>query len=213
MIKLDEIFPVEALAPVAGGAIIWFAANWSFLAPEVIGPRLAEKYYTPACLAAVQDGRAAHAEKRRTLIEAGRQKVDQATDEFRRQAAGQVSAFWGTLLGGHDRQGQAVLNQHGATLNSWGNPAIAAAAREFRQRQSLAVAAEIAQYDKEAAAGILHSAPAQYCRCVVSVGFKDRIELAAYTATLRLYTTETISRLKDGTMLHEAPSCGKTPIV
>ena len=42
---------------------------------------------------------------------------------------------------------------------------------------------------------------------------KERLDLAAFTATLRLYTPPAIRRFEDGTMLHEAKACGIPPVV
>ena len=72
---------------------------------------------------------------------------------------------------------------------------------------------QLAARDREARKGVIYSTPAQFCGCVVAEGLKERVDLAAFTATLRLYTPPAIRRLEEGAMLHDAKACGTVPSV
>jgi hypothetical protein len=68
--------------------------------------------------------------------------------------------------------------------------------------------------EREARAGILHATPAAFCGCVVDEGLmKDRFQLAAHTASLRLFTPDGVRRLQDGTIFNDARACGRPPVV
>ncbi|NKE48775.1 hypothetical protein HB662_28680 [Roseomonas frigidaquae] len=222
MFKLDEFFPVESIGPFIGGALIWFAANYLFIGPDIIGPRLAAKYYMPACTAAVTDGRRVRAEQVATARRESEAQLQIMMQDLARQAGSQAQAqlggILGTILDGYGREGAAFRNRYGGQMDGWLGglmaPALRAQLQQRYQQERSALAALFDREEREARRGIVHATPAQFCGCVVSEGLKDRIELATFTATLRLYTPQTIRRLEEGTMVQSTtPACGSAPIV
>jgi len=211
--RLAELFPIQSIGPLIGGAILWFALNYLYIAPNLIGPRLAAKYYTPACLAAVKDGRQAFQSETASLIEAFKKQQVALAEGLQRQMQQGVAGVFGMMLGG--RPGSAeYFRKHGDTVQEWGNsiagmgsPAIA----ERLRTEQRAFETQLAAREREAKKGIVYTAPAQFCGCVITEGMKERVDLAAFTATLRLYTPPAIRRFEDGTMLHEAKACGTPP--
>lgn len=221
MVKWAEFFPLESLGPFLGGALLWFAANYLVIGPEIIGPRLAQRYYLPACQAAVQDGRRERAEHIRTLRQRAEEQLQAAMQEAARQVQGQVQSGVGGVLGslfsGYGREGQQFLQRYGGQMNSWMNGMTAPVLQQQMQQRYQAARAALAQQfeeqEREARRGILHPTPAGFCGCIVSEALDDRMELAAFTASLRLYTPAGIRRLKDGTALTGPGPCGSAPLV
>lgn len=209
-----ELFP-QIIKPVIGGAVIWFALNYLYIAPELIGPRLAAKYYAPACLAAVADGRQARQGETASLMKAFKERQEALARSLQQQQQQAAGSFLGTLLGGHPGS-EEFFRKHGNTVQGWQNNMAARGApviMERLQAEEQAFRGKMEARDQEAKKGILYTTPAQFCGCVISEGMKERIDLAAFTATLRLYTPPAIRRFEDGTMLHEARACGTPPTV
>lgn len=213
--RLSELFPIQSIGPLIGGALIWFAVNYLYIGPELIGPRLAAKYYLPACVAAVQDGKQAFQTETASLRDAFTRGQEQLAQTLRQQMQQGVAGMFGMMLGGRPGSDK-FFRQHGETVQGWtnsltdmGSPAVA----ERLQSEQRAFEARMAEREKDARKGVIYPAPAQFCGCVVGEGLKERVDLAAFTATLRLYTPSAIRRLADGTMLHDAKACGTVPSV
>lgn len=213
--RLAELFPVESIGPLLGGVLIWFAVNYLYIGPELIGPRLAAKYYGPACLAAVQDGREARTNEVASLRQAFQQQQAALAQSLQQQMQAATSGFFGALLGGRPGSDE-FFRQHGNTVQGWSNSMAGMATPAIQQRLQREEAAfrdKMEEREREAKKGILYASPVQFCGCVITEGMKERIDLAAFTATLRLYTPPAIKKLGDGTMLHEAKACGSPPMV
>lgn len=213
--RLSELFPIQSIGPLIGGALIWFAINYLYLGPELIGPRLAAKYYMPACIAAVAEGREEYQNKTTSLRQAFAQSQEELARTMRQTMQQGVGGMFGTMLGGRPGSDK-FFRKHGDTVQGWTNsltdmasPAIA----DRLQSEQRAFEARMAEREKDARRGVIYPAPAQFCGCVVTEGLKERVDLAAFTATLRLYTPPAIRRLADGTMLHDARACGTVPSV
>lgn len=212
MFKLSEILPVESVGPLLGGIAVWFGLNYLVIGPELIGPRLAEKYYVPACVAAVADGRQARAQETEGLRAIFERDLRARMEGVQRQVQTQGNAFLGALFGGQPG-GQELANRLGGSMGAWTNNLAAPALLERVQAERLAFASQVEQRDAALRRSIVYKAPPQFCGCVVAEGLKDRIELAAFTSTLRLYTPASVRKLADGTMLHDVKSCGAAPVV
>lgn len=220
MFKFEEFFPVESIAPLLGGVLIWFGLNCFFIGPSIIGPRSAEKYYLPACMSAVQTGKQAHAEELQTLREQGEAQIQETMQNVARQtgqaAQGTLNTMLGGLFGGYPG-GEEFMARHGDTLRGWGAgqaaPYLQAALQERLQNERADLVKRLTARQEEARRGVLHPSPAAFCGCVVSEGLSDRLELAAYSASLRIYAPPAIERLADGTMIHNTKQCGSVPVV
>lgn len=213
--RLSELFPIQSIGPLLGGVLIWFVINYLYIGPELIGPRLAAKYYLPACMAAVKDGRTAFQEETTSLQKAFAVAQQKLADELRGQMQQGATQLLGTIFGGRPGS-EAFFKQHGSTLQGWANNMAGAGLGVIGDRlqaQKAEFNRGMAEREKEARKGVIYPAPAQYCSCVVGEGLKERVDLAAFTSTLRLYTPPAIRRLSDGTMLHEARACGTMPTV
>ena len=210
-----ELFPIQSIGPLIGGALVWFAINYIYIAPELIGPRLAAKYYHPACMAAVKDGRQAHQNEVANLKQAFAKQQEALAASLQQQVQQSTGGLFGMLLGGRPGS-EEFFKKHGKTVEGWGNSIAATAnptiAARLRDEQR-AFDNQLAAREAEARKGVVYAAPAQFCGCVISEGMKERLDLAAFTATLRLYTPPAIRRFEDGTMLHEAKACGIPPVV
>ena len=219
-----ELFPIESIAPLVGGAALWLAFNYFFLAPEVLGPRLAEKYYQPACLAAVASGRQSFQQEMQQARENGLAQIQRTMQEVSREVAGaaqaQIGAGLGMLFGGRPGSDR-FMQRHGETLNQWAGQAVAP---HLQQALNQRFANERAALDRvlqtrqrEAEQGVVHRAPAPFCGCVVSEGMAqglaEGLDLAAFTSTLRLYKPRVIRQLDDGSRIQATTTCGKPPLV
>lgn len=212
--RLSELFPIQSIGPLIGGILLWFGFNYLYLGPELIGPRLGAKYYHPACMAAVTDGREAYHRETLTLLEAYRARQAEIVQAMQQRAQAGANNALGLLFGGRPGSDE-FMRRHGGTLQGWMNnnmaPGVAVAIEQRLQAEQQAFTGQMAEREKEARRGVVYSAPAQFCGCVVNEGLKERVDLAAFTATLRLYTPPGIRRLADGTMLHDAKACGSVP--
>ena len=213
-----ELFPIESIAPLIGGAIVWFGLNYLFLAPEVLGPRLAEKYYRPACLAAVATGRQGFQQEMQQARENGLAQIQRTMEEVTRQVAGQAQASIGTGLGalfGGRPGSERFMQRHGDTLNQWAGQAMAPALQQvLNQRLAQergALDRQLQTRQREAEQGVIHRTPAPFCGCVVSEGLAEQIDLAAFTSTLRLYAPRVIQQLNNGSRIMATTSCGRPP--
>ncbi|SFJ62062.1 hypothetical protein [Aerobium aerolatum] len=209
MIDWRDFFPVDALAPLIGGLLLWFGVNYLVLAPNVIGPRLAEKYYTPACLASVEAGRAELAQRFAAADAEWLERAEKNSREIRQKYSGSGGVFGG-IIGMYGAEGQRFMQKHGNTLSQWGSGPL-------EQAISQGLAEARAQYDAKRKAEIdelrraqrYSDAPA-FCGCNVAAGMSDKLDLALFTSTVRLYKPAGIADLEAGRVFDQ---CGTAPVV
>lgn len=216
-----ELFPVEGIAPLLGGILVWFGLNYLFIAPDIIAPRLAARYYLPACQTAVAEGRQARQSHVARLIQQGEAALQQAAQMAQQQAQQRSQQATGTVLGmlfGGRPGSEEFLNRYGGQMQGWAAqqsaPAVGMAVQQQVEQQRRAFIQQMQTEEREARAGIVHATPAAFCGCVVEDGLmKDRFQLAAYTASLRVFTPDGVRRLQDGTIYNDARACGRPPVV
>ena len=216
-----ELFPVEGIAPLLGGILVWFGLNYLFIAPEIIAPRLAERYYFPACQSAVAEGRQARQRYVVELVKRGEAALAQAAQMAQQQAQQRSQQATGTVLGmlfGGRPGSDEFMSRYGAQMQGWAAqqaaPAVGMAVQQQVEPQRRAFMQQMQAEEREARAGIIHATPAAFCGCVVEEGLmKDRFQLAAYTASLRVFTPDGVRRLQDGTIFNDARACGRPPVV
>lgn len=202
MIDWKEFFPVDALAPIVGGLIVWFGLNYIYLAPHVVAPRLAEKYYTPICLSAVKGGGtalAARLAENETKFAGYLQKLE---NDIRSKLAGDV----GTAFGQLGEFGGALLQIYGGGVQSQVDSAIADRLRAERDSFDRQQAAAV----EEARRGVRYPDPAAYCRCNVDQGLSNKFDMALYTATARLFRPDGVTALQNARAFDQ---CGIPPVV
>ena len=216
-----ELFPVEGIAPLLGGILVWFGLNYLFIAPEIIAPRLAARYYLPACQIAVAEGRQARQSHVARLIQQGETALQQAAQMAQQQAQQRSQQATGTVLGmlfGGRPGSEEFMNRYGGQMQGWAAqqaaPAVGMAVQQQVEQQRRAFIQQMQAEEREARAGIIHATPAAFCGCVVEEGLmKDRFQLAAYTASLRVFTPDGVRRLQDGTIFNDARAGGRPPDV
>ncbi|KNY13053.1 hypothetical protein AKG11_31370 [Shinella sp. SUS2] len=209
MFDWRDFFPVDALAPLIGGLLLWFGVNYLVLAPNVIGPRLAEKYYTPACLASVEAGRTALAEKFAAADAAWLERADKTRRELQQQYSG-GGGILGGILGMYGAEGQRFIQKHGDTLSQWSsgpvNQAINQGLGQARAEYDAARRTEIAELRRNQR----YTDAAGFCGCNVAAGMSDKLDLALFTSTVRLYKPAGIADLEAGRVFDQ---CGTVPVV
>lgn len=208
-----EIFPVEAFGPLIGGLLVWFGLNFIFLAPSVAGPRLAERYYAPACIAAVETGRVAFAKTRDEEETAYKGRLNDWIREQTANSQSQVGDVLSQIFGGYGQQGQAFMSHYGSELNSFSNRVggqamgplqveAQKALTEWQGKKQAEIAAMRAQQKYTDATG--------FCGCNVSAALSNNVELALHTASLRMFKPKGISDLENGRVFEA--ECGKPPV-
>ncbi len=207
-----DLIPVDEIAPLLGGIIVWFGLNYLYLAPEIIAPRLAQKYYIPACQTAVAEGRRERQAAVASLVAAGERRIQENMERLAQQMQQATGGALGMIFGGRPGSDE-FMRRHGNTLQGWANSYTAPALQARLQQERAALAQALQAEEREARRGIIHATPAQFCGCAVTDGMKDRIDMAAFTASLRLYTPAVVRRLESGGVVTEAGPCGKPPIV
>jgi hypothetical protein len=209
MIDWKEFLPIESLAPLMGGLLLWFGFNYLVLGPNVVAPRMAEKYYTPVCLREVTSAR----EARTSEIERMRQQIvasaRASTQAAGAQAGQAMQNFLGNMLSGYGPQGAQLGRQLGQHAMGQGTMGLA-----LQQQMQQRVQAELGKFQQELAAERAkqkHQTVAAYCGCTVAEGISERLEVALFSATLRLYHPPAMSALSRG----QAPSddCGPRPVL
>lgn len=204
-----DFIPSEAIAPVIGGVLVWFGANFAFLGPNVIAPRAAEKHYFPLCMAAVEQSRVQLAEDvklqdqqfEERLMSAARQ-TQKRIDDTKNTAA---KMFWG----GYGQSGEAFMRKYGIGEYSSGGTISYQVAQEMEDLRNQYAAEKRAAREK-ARANIKITDPASFCACNMDVGLSERLEVSAFTASLRLYKPQSIKDLENGRFFSE---CGLPPAV
>ena len=211
--SLKEIFPVEAVGPLLGGLLLWFGLNYIFLAPSVIGPRLAERYYAPACIATVEAGRAAFINTRQEQETAYKKELAAWVQQQTRSAQQSVGGVLGQIFSGYGQQGQDFMNYYGNELNSFSNNVGGQAAGPLAQQATEALSEWQERKDNEAAAlraqQKFSDAPS-FCGCNVTAALSNNTDLAIYTSTLRLFKPKGVADLDNGRVFES--ECGKAPV-
>jgi len=206
---LKEIIPVEAIGPAIGGALVWFGANYVFIAPEMIGPRLQEKYYLPACERIVETGQQAAVQEEAALTKQFEQRLDGALAEARKKV-GQGAGMFFDMYGDQGRQfwqkwGGDITGSVGGMAEMSLQAQASEARRDFE--------ATLTEKRAKARASITHTSAAAYCGCKIEEAFEERAELALYGASLRFYTPPMIKNIESGAIYGKASSCGAMPII
>lgn len=205
MIDVSEWFPVDAIYPLLGGAAVWFGINYAVLAPDVIGPRLAERYYLPACMMAVDAARASYGAAITEKVQSFEEQLKTRAGNAR--AAGQQQMD--TMFGGGE-YGQALKN----LITGFGAVDIdgltgAAIGMELDKQRADFRAGLAADIERDRAGQKFADAGA-FCGCNVAEGFSNRVDLAAYTASFRVYRPRMIDQLDAGAFFEP---CGAPPMV
>lgn len=214
--SIKEFLPVQAIGPAIGGVTLWFGANFLYLGPQVIAPRLAEKQYIPACLANIGAARQTIAAQERGWIEGAEQQAARIADEMRnriRQGTNQATSSFFSAFGD---QGRAFAQHYGRQVEGMVNAntgahieaAISQKIGEFRQQFNQELEARRSKFR----AGIQHTNASAFCGCLVKAAFADRVQLAAFTASFRLYEPAEFEQRRAGGISPNTP-CGTPPLL
>ena len=209
-----EIFPVEAFGPLVGGVLLWFGLNFIFLAPSVIVPRLAERYYAPACVATVDSGRAAFI---KTVQEEETAYKGALNDWIKEQTANSqatVGGLLGQIFGGYGQEGQDFMNYYGKELGDFSNRVggqamgplqlkAQEALTEWQGKKQAEIAAMRAQQK--------YTDAASFCGCNISAAMSNNVDLALYTSSLRMFKPKGVIDLENGRVFES--ECGTAPVV
>lgn len=205
---LKELLPIDAMIPAIGGALVWYGANYAYLGPELIGPRLKEKYYQPACERIVFAGQQNYAAKERALIEEFDSKLEEASENAHRQVQRGMEGFFSLYGAEGQRFYQKWGNQLGGGMSSLAGGRIQ---MELDSQRSKFMGTLRAKRD-EAKSSVIHQIPSRYCNCVLGEALNERIDLAAYTASLRYYKPPTIRNIESGAIYSGPSNCGTMPV-
>ena len=208
-----EIFPVEAFGPLVGGLLVWFGLNFVFLAPSVIAPRLAERYYAPACVAMVETGRAAFIKTAQEEEAAYKGRLNDWIREQTANSQSQVGSVLGQIFGAYGQQGQDFMNHYGSELGDFSNRVggqvmgplqlqAQEALTEYQGKKQAEIAAMRAAQKYSDAAG--------FCGCNITAALSNNVEMALYTSTLRGFKPKGIADLENGRVFDD--ECGKAPV-
>ena len=200
MIDWKELFPAEAIAPFIGGLVLWFGFNYVFFAPQVISPRLAERYYYPACETAVAEYGNNFATEWQKRLEEQEREVQARGERTRQKLAEHLASL------GNSPQVGAVFGMLG--INTAVDAEILHAMNEIRGEYAQKNEADLREIMKNR----IHKTSASYCNCVIGTVLDNRFDMASYTSSLRLYTPASIGRLQSGQAIFDTPACGTAPV-
>lgn len=209
MIDLKEIFPFEAIAPMIGGAVVWFGANYIFIGPEVIGPRLQEKYFAPMCTQVVQAGRTMQGQKEKALVNQFEARMEDYANSVRRQAQNGAQGFFGMF----GAEGHAFWNKYGNQLGGGIASATEGPLRMRMDQERNTFYSKLEEERAKAKASLRFTSADAYCGCVIGEALGERFDLAAYSASLRFYTPPSIRNIENGSVFAESDVCGPMPII
>lgn len=205
MIDISEWFPVEAIYPLLGGVAVWFGINYTVLAPDVIGPRLSERYYLPACHKQVEAARMGYAKALTQKVQSFEEGLKERASNAQSAAKQQMDGMFGT-----DEYGQALKNMITGfgSVNIDGYVGTAIGMEQSKQRASFEAGLQ-SEIERDRKNQKFSSAD-EFCGCNVAEAFSNRVDLAAYTSTFRVYTPRMIDQLEDGAFFEP---CGQPPII
>ena len=210
MIDWKEFFPVQALAPFIGGLLLWFGLNYIYFAPSVIAPRLAERYYLPACLSAVSAMEVGFQQRIITMDEAFREKIKASRADLARRMNEATGVGLGMLLG-DSAEGRRLSKELAPMLGNSASGYLQMGIEQEISKAQNAYDAEKQRSKNELRSKQKFSDAKSYCACSTAEGLSNRIETALFVSTLRIYKPETINRLETGGATGE--SCGTPPMV
>lgn len=212
--SLKDFLPIDALAPLLGGLLLWFGFNYLVLAPNIITPRLTEKYYVPACMASVSTARQAVSDR----LKKDETEYMAALNKWMIEQSSQMKARAGNALqqffGMYGKEGQAYLQQHGNALGGLVDQGMASVAPVILEQGQKALSEWKAGKQKELASirsQQKHSEPVAFCACNVAAAMGDNVDLALYTSSLRLLKPKKVRELENGHVFET--ECGKVPVV
>ena len=191
---LKELFPVEAIGPAIGGALIWFGANYAFVGPELIGPRLKEKHYVPMCEMVVAEGRSIRAREEKALIARAEDELARRADMLRSQ----LSHGAGSIFSMMGAEGQNFWNKWGNQIGGGVSSMMEGPITMRLEAERAELYAAIRAEKAKAQSSIVHKAPNAYCGCLIDEALDERTDLAFFTSTLRFYTPPTIRNIETG---------------
>jgi hypothetical protein len=212
--SLKEIFPIEAFAPLLGGLLLWFGFNYIFLAPSIIVPRLSERYYSPACIASVETGKAAFIQGSKKEEEDYNLALNKWIAEQTANAQAQVGNMIGQLLGGRGLESQRFFETHGNTLTDFSKRMGGQAMGPLQQKAQAAMTEWKAKKQAEIIAmrsQQKYRDARSFCGCNIAAAMSNNIDLALYTSSLRMFKPKGVIDLENGRVFEA--ECGKAPVV
>jgi hypothetical protein len=194
---IKDIIPTEQFGPGLLGLVVWFGANYGYVAPEIVMPRAMAMTYQPACERLLAEGNLKHQERRRTIAEAAQEKLSKEQEralQIGKEITTQGLELW---LG---KEGAKELEPFSSTMTEL------ALRAEMLKRQSQTPAALAS-----AEVALPLRSNEEVCRCILNSAMDERLDLALYTASLRIYRPPTIANLESGALFDNSTRC-KAPI-
>ncbi len=115
------------------------------------------------------------------------------------------------LFGGYGKEGQAFLNAYGNQLGGMASGPAKMAIEQEVQKQRAQYAVQRKAMIEAMQTKVRFTGSDSFCGCNVTQGYADRVQLAAFTSSLRLYKPENIEQLERGEIIGEA--CGAPPVM
>ncbi len=173
MLSMIKDLPfIDTVFPIVIAVAIWTGVHVLFIGPEVIGPRLTEKYYMPACRAGVARIKALSEEKQQRAYQAQRRQ-----QEVKKRKAGKLL--------------------DGLTTSIFG-PEFAEYYKDHPFIKSMQDMARMG-IELETPTIILpkpSQMPSNYCNCIIAELLSERMATGLYSASLRLWKGNNIRRLQ-----------------
>lgn len=166
---------IDSIFPVLVAALLWTGAHVYYVGPEVVAPRLAEKYYLPACRAHVAKAQA-------RLSEIRRERTEAAEHAKRRKQEAVRDALTGMMTG--------ILGDE--YMRHYGDHPF------FKSMKDITELGITLQNPVEALTDIPRGGetnPADYCGCVVAE-LLGGAETGFFSASLRFWKPGNIRRLE-----------------
>lgn len=214
---MRELFPVQTIGPAIGGLALWFGANAAYIGPQILAPRIAEHHFIPACMANVKSAVQKIAEAERSLVAAAEARIEAARRQLPERAQMGAGSFIEGFFRLYGRDGDDYLRRHGGTLTGSMGRMIRPLAEQEASRQAMEarqmVHQELERRRERLLTGVHHASPSAYCGCLVAESFSHRLDLAAYTASFRLYEPALIAQRRAGSIPPTSAACGNPPLL
>lgn len=214
----------QIAAPLVVGVFIWFGLHFAFLAPSIITPRIADRYYFPQCRTNIASLIEADQAEVQTLTEAAQVRAVNVARTIREAAVATPANILGSIFAQADAMGMPYdganefmerYGQEGGELEQWGesmsrgsiDPYLGdVAQREFNEWQT--------EFNQERAA--LRAAQKftdanSYCACNWELATEDAVAFALHSASLRLYRPAGLNALERGKAF--VAECGQPPVI
>lgn len=177
----------DAIFPVLAALAVWIGMHMFYIGPEIIGPRLAQKYYLPACQANIT----------RTIANVAAAK--QARSTAHQTQVQQSQRQMNNLLGGFMRGvfGDEFVDYYGD------DPLV----KSMQDMVDVGMALEnpidnLPGFQAEVLA------TADYCQCIISENIGERVSTGLFSASLRIWKPANIRRLENlGNNLIDSSIC------